>query len=190
MIRSTLPLGAKLRDGMTVRIVRVDVDQVRRGFLIDRRTECANQHSSMYEGSEKVLKDGRDGRGVERSTDWSVATESSLNENWSSARSFGSHRHAWSPTEPRHVPLHSTDHRFVRLELGGVGAVRVGRQSASDQLGGYYGLYQFALSTWYSVGGGPGNPIDASPPSRPIVPRCCTAAPVLLLGRSAARCCS
>ena len=26
---------------------------------------------------------------------------------------------------------------------------------------GYYGLYQFALSTWYSVGG-TGNPIDAS----------------------------
>ena len=27
---------------------------------------------------------------------------------------------------------------------------------------GYYGLYQFSLSTWHSVGGA-GNPIDASP---------------------------
>jgi soluble lytic murein transglycosylase-like protein len=27
---------------------------------------------------------------------------------------------------------------------------------------GYYGLYQFSLSTWHSVGGS-GNPIDASP---------------------------
>ncbi len=37
-----------------------------------------------------------------------------------------------------------------------------GNPRAVNSRGGYYGLYQFSLSTWASVGG-TGNPIDASP---------------------------
>jgi uncharacterized protein YabE (DUF348 family) len=37
-----------------------------------------------------------------------------------------------------------------------------GNPRAVNSSGGYYGLYQFSLSTWASVGGS-GNPIDASP---------------------------
>jgi resuscitation-promoting factor RpfB len=37
-----------------------------------------------------------------------------------------------------------------------------GNPRAVNSRGGYYGLYQFSLRTWASVGGS-GNPIDASP---------------------------
>ncbi len=153
------PLGAKLRDGMTVRIVRVDVDQVRRGFLIDQRT-VRRPDSSMYEGSEKVLKDGRDGRGVAIyrlvSRD-GVVTQRELVERKVLRKpqtrivAYGTKARPYTPPTTGSSGLNWA--ALAQCESGG--------NPRAINSGGYYGLYQFALSTWYSVGG-TGNPIDAS----------------------------
>jgi hypothetical protein len=48
------------------------------------------------------------------------------------------------------------------LNWGALAACESGGNPRAVNPAGYYGLYQFALSTWYSVGGS-GNPIDATP---------------------------
>ncbi len=48
------------------------------------------------------------------------------------------------------------------LNWGALAACESGGNPRAVNPAGYYGLYQFALSTWYSVGG-TGNPIDATP---------------------------
>ena len=153
-------LGARLRDGMTVRIVRVDVDQVRRGFSIDRKT-VRRPESSMYEGSEEVLKEGRDGRGtaiyrlVIRD---GVVTRRELIERKILRRAqtrvvaYGTKERPYTPPATGSSGLNWA--ALAQCESGG--------NPQAVNSAGYYGLYQFALSTWYSVGG-TGNPVDATP---------------------------
>ncbi len=48
------------------------------------------------------------------------------------------------------------------LNWGALAACESGGNPRAVNPAGYYGLYQFSLSTWASVGGS-GNPIDATP---------------------------
>ncbi|HVQ89093.1 MAG TPA: ubiquitin-like domain-containing protein [Actinomycetes bacterium] len=153
------PLGAKLRDGMVVRVVRIDVERSRRGFLIDHRT-IRRADDSMYEGAEKVVKEGHDGRGVAiyrlHSRDGVVVRRELVDRKITRHPAprvvvYGTKQRPYSP------PSTSAS----GLNWGALAQCESGGNPQAVNSAGYYGLYQFSISTWLSVGGS-GSPIDAS----------------------------
>jgi len=117
--------------------------------------------SDLYVGQQKVLQRGRDGRGVVISRvvrhDGVVVRERRLD------------RRVLSEPRRQVIAYGTTPRPFSAPATGAEGlnwAALAGCESGGNPRAvnpaGYYGLYQFALSTWYSVGG-TGNPVDASP---------------------------
>lgn len=67
----------------------------------------------------------------------------------------------YSPPVTRRSPQTTTP-RSSSSDLASIRACESGGDYTTDTGNGYYGAYQFTLSTWASVGGS-GNPADASP---------------------------
>lgn len=151
---------ARVRDGMTVKVTRVDVRTKRRSFTIERKT-IRRADAAMYEGQSKVVEAGRDGRGVAvyRLTKHDgVVVRRKLVERKVLQRAhervvrYGIKERPYSP------PSTSAGN----LNWAALAACESGGNPQAVNPAGYYGLYQFSLGTWAGVGGS-GNPIDASP---------------------------
>jgi uncharacterized protein YabE (DUF348 family) len=156
----SVPLGREVQTGMEIVVTRVKVATVRHAFTIDRDV-VRRADSDLYVGQQKVLQRGRDGRGVIISRvvrhDGVVVRERRLD------------RRVLSEPRRQVIAYGTTPRPFSAPATGAEGlnwAALAGCESGGNPRAvnpaGYYGLYQFALSTWYSVGG-TGNPVDASP---------------------------
>ena len=145
---------------MEIVVTRVDARTVRRGFVIDHAV-VRRADPSRYEGVEKVVQQGRDGRGV-------IVTRVVRHDGITVRQRQLDRRIVREPV--REIVVYGTKERpFVApatgaegLNWGALAACESGGNPRAVNPAGYYGLYQFALSTWYSVGG-TGNPIDATP---------------------------
>jgi uncharacterized protein YabE (DUF348 family) len=156
----SVPLDREVQTGMEIVVTRVKVATVRRTFTIDHDL-VRRADSDLYVGQQKVLQRGRDGRGVIISRvvrhDGAVVRERRLD------------RRVLSQPRRQIVAYGTTPRPFSAPATGAEGlnwsalaACESGGNPRAVNAAGYYGLYQFALSTWYSVGG-TGNPVDASP---------------------------
>ncbi|MEO8328705.1 MAG: resuscitation-promoting factor, partial [Candidatus Nanopelagicales bacterium] len=110
--------------------------------------------------TEKVLQNGNDGRGV-------AIYRFVRRDGVVTARTLVDRKVTRHAT-PRIVAYGTKERPYTPPSTGSSGlnwgALAQCESSGNPQAvnpGGYYGLYQFSLSTWYSVGG-TGNPINAS----------------------------
>lgn len=150
--------GRQVETGMEIVVTRVDARTVRRGFVIDHAV-VRRADPSRYEGSEKVVQQGRDGRGV-------IVSRVIRHDGVTVRLRQLDRQVVRRPV--REIVVFGTKQRPFVAPATGAGGLNWGALAACESGGnpravnpaGYYGLYQFALSTWYSVGGS-GNPIDA-----------------------------
>lgn len=153
-------LSHEVETGMQIVVTRVDVSTVRRGFTIDHRV-IRRADPSLYEGVEKVVQRGSDGRGV-------IITRVVRHDGVTVRQRQLDRRVTRGPV--REIVLYGTKVRPFSAPATGAEGLNWGALAACESGGnpravnpaGYYGLYQFSLSTWISVGGS-GNPIDATP---------------------------
>ena len=152
-------LSSELRAGMKVRIVRVDVGTSQRVLRLSPDV-VRRPDASMYEGQEKVLRAGDFGK--------AVATYRVTRHDGAIVKQRLIDRRVVESPASR-VVLYGTKERPYSAPSTGAEGLNWAALAQCESGGnpravnpaGYYGLYQFALSTWYSVGG-TGNPIDAS----------------------------
>lgn len=149
-----------IETGLEIVVTRVDRATVRRTLSIDHEV-VRRADSSRYEGYEQVVRPGRDGRAV-------VLVRLIRHDGVVVQERQVSRRVVREPV--REVVVYGTKPRPFSAPATGAEGLNWSALAACESGGnpravnpaGYYGLYQFALSTWYSVGGS-GNPIDASP---------------------------
>lgn len=158
--RADAALRAPVRDGMVVTVTRVDVRLVRKSFRIDHSV-VRRADDRMYEGDQRVVRAGRDGRGV---SVYRVTVEDGVvvrrvfvdrrvqRRPVAQVVEFGTRARVYAPPGTAIGDLNWA--ALAQCESGG--------NPRAVNPAGYYGLYQFDLGTWASVGGS-GNPIDASP---------------------------
>jgi len=153
--------GAKVKDGMVIRVTRVDGRTVSQdapiAFGVVRRP-----NGSMYVGTSKVARSGSVGV-LHR-----VYALTYINHKLASRKLVASKRTVHPVTR---IVDYGTKKRpaIVRSVSGANGlnwaalarCESGGNPRAVSSGGTYRGLYQFAMSTWHSVGG-VGDPIDAS----------------------------
>jgi len=153
-------LGREVQTGMQIVVTRVDARTTRRAFTIDHAV-VRRADPSRYEGVQKIIQRGRDGRGVvllrvvrhdgvtvrQRQLDRSV-----IRQPVREIVLFG------TKVRPFAAPATGAE----GLNWGALAACESGGNPRAVNAAGYYGLYQFSLSTWATVGGS-GNPIDATP---------------------------
>lgn len=150
----------QIESGLQIVVTRVAKREVKRNFSIDYSV-IRRADPTRYEGYEKVIQQGVDGRGVTttRVTRHDGVTVRQRKIDRSIVR-----------TPVREIVVYGTKVRPYSapatgaegLNWGALAACESGGNPRAVNAAGYYGLYQFALSTWYSVGGS-GNPIDATP---------------------------
>ena len=153
-------LSSELRPGMNVRITRVAVGRSQRTLRLSPEV-IRRPDASMYEGQEKVLRDGDFGR--------AIVVYRVIRHDGAVVKQRLLDRRVVERPAPRVVAYGTKQRPFSAPSTGGDGLnwgalaqCESGGNPRAINPAGYYGLYQFALSTWYSVGG-TGNPIDASP---------------------------
>jgi resuscitation-promoting factor RpfB len=152
-------LRHQVESGLQIEVTRVGVRTTSSRYRIEaplsRRADA-----DRYEGYEKVIQAGRAGRGVLKTRvirhDGVVVREVELKRD--------------VLRQPvRRIVVYGTKERPYSAPATGAEGLNWAALAQCESGGnpravnsaGYYGLYQFALSTWYSVGG-TGNPIDAS----------------------------
>lgn len=153
-------LGRKVETGLEVVVTRVDRRDVRKSFSIDHSV-IRRADASRFEGYEKVVQRGRDGRGV-------IITRVTRHDGVIVRQRKVERRVVSAPV--RAIVVYGTKDRPYSAPATGAEGLNWGALAACESGGnpravnsaGYYGLYQFSLSTWYAVGGS-GNPIDATP---------------------------
>lgn len=158
--RSDAALSARVHDGMVVTLTRVDIRVVRQPFRIHRAL-IRRADDTLYEGQQEVVRSGRHGRGVFR-VQLTVAdgvvvrrirlSREVLRRPIDRVVAYGTKARVFAPPG---TPIGD-------LNWGALAQCESGGNPAAVNPAGYYGLYQFDLSTWASVGGA-GNPTDASP---------------------------
>ncbi|MEO8106420.1 MAG: ubiquitin-like domain-containing protein [Actinomycetes bacterium] len=149
-----------VESGLQIVVTRVAQREVKKGFAIDYSV-IRRADSSRYEGYEKVIQRGIDGRRV-------VITRVTRHDGVPVRERKIDRRVVSTPV--RQIVVYGTKVRPYSapatgaegLNWGALAACESGGNPRAVNAAGYYGLYQFALSTWYSVGGS-GNPIDATP---------------------------
>ena len=155
--RIDVPLGGEPTSGEVITVVRVSVAQVTRGFVLEPQT-IKQPDSSLLEGTVEVDRRGSPGRGV-------VVYRVVRHDGVVVGRDAIS-RHVFLEPVSR-VVRYGTKQRLPAPSTGdglnwsALAHCESGGNPRAVNSAGYYGLYQFALSTWYSVGG-QGNPIDAT----------------------------
>ena len=153
-------LSHPVETGLQIEVTRVTTqvvhDRYRIAFPVARRADA-----DRYEGFEKVIQAGRPGVGVRQTEvikhDGIVVRQ----------RHLSSH----VVRDPvRRIVVYGTKERPYSAPATGAEGLNWAALAQCESGGnpqavnsaGYYGLYQFSLSTWASVGGS-GNPIYASP---------------------------
>jgi uncharacterized protein YabE (DUF348 family) len=151
-----------LKDGMTIRVTRIAGKRITENLAIAFDT-VRRSDSSLYSGQTKVLTAGRPGVLVRN---WTL----NYVDGRLKSRFLGSERVAAQPvtrvvavgTKARPAARRASSGSSGGLNWGALANCESGGNPRSVSSGGTYrGLYQFAISTWQSVGGS-GDPIDAS----------------------------
>jgi resuscitation-promoting factor RpfB len=149
---------APLVDGTVITVTRVGVDKVRVQYAV-RHPVIRRDDPSMYTGEQRVVRPGRDGQGVALYRvvrhDGVVVRRTLLERTVVRAPRAEIVRVG---TKARPSPTASAD----GLNWAALAQCESGGNPRAVNPAGYYGLYQFSLGTWASVGGS-GNPIDATP---------------------------
>jgi uncharacterized protein YabE (DUF348 family) len=155
------PAGTPLRDGMTVRLDRVEQRRVAKSVDVGFST-TKKKTSSLDKGQTKVDRKGTEGRArvvyLVTVVNGEPTAQQTLQRDVtrdpvSQVVLVGTREPASSTSLPS-----SGD----GLNWAALAQCESGGNPRAVNPAGYYGLYQFSLSTWASVGGS-GNPIDASP---------------------------
>ncbi len=157
--RADAALAATVRDGMVVTVTRVDVRVLRRPYAIERKL-VRRSNGSLYEGDEKLVRVGRDGRGVSVfrvTVEDGVVVRRELVKRSVVRRPVN--RVVEFGTKARVYAAPGT--AIGDLNWFALAQCESGGNPSAVNPAGYYGLYQFDLGTWAGVGGS-GNPIDAS----------------------------
>jgi resuscitation-promoting factor RpfB len=157
--RTSLYLGQGLLNRMRLQVFRVQVSEVTEtSAMPNERVETPDPNA--FEGEKTVTQAGVPG---EQATTYRVTVVDGVQTakdamNTAVTRAPVTEQVAVG-TKPRPTLTPSADGldwaALAKCESGG-------NPRAVNSRGGYYGLYQFSLRTWASVGGS-GNPIDASP---------------------------
>ena len=150
---------APLVDGTVITVTRVGVGEVRVGYAIAHDV-VRRSDPSLFTGVRRVVRKGSDGRGV---AVYRVVRHDGLVVR----RTLLSRDVVQRPTttvvrvgtKPRPVPQVTS---LADLNWAALAACESGGNPQAVNAAGYYGLYQFSLGTWVSVGG-TGNPVNASP---------------------------
>ena len=149
-----------VESGLQIVVTRVTKREVRKGFSINHSV-IRRADPSRYEGFEKVIQRGVDGRRI-------VISRVTRHDGVAVRERKIDRRVVRTPV--REIVVYGTKQRPYSapatgaegLNWGALAACESGGNPRAVNAAGYYGLYQFAMSTWYSVGGS-GNPIDATP---------------------------
>jgi uncharacterized protein YabE (DUF348 family) len=162
--RTTLYATQPLLDSMVLRVTRVQVGDVTEVEPVDYRT-VETDDPEAYEGDRTVTQDGVEG---ERTITWRVTLTDGVETGREQVDvavttppvdelvSVGSKEKPVAVAKA--VPAATAD----GLNWAALARCESGGNPRAVNPAGYYGLYQFSLSTWRGVGG-VGNPIDASP---------------------------
>ena len=156
--RTSLYPAQGLLNRMRLQVFRVKVAQVTSNAVVPAgRVETKDPN--IFEGEEKVTVPGVDGVQV---TTFRVTTidgkEASRTTLATTVTRKPSPAHVSVGTKPRPTLAPTAD----GLNWAALANCESTNNPRAVGSGGHYGLYQFSLSTWASVGGS-GNPIDASP---------------------------
>ncbi|MGH3744490.1 MAG: ubiquitin-like domain-containing protein [Mycobacteriales bacterium] len=157
------PLGAYPTDGLVVRIVRVTGRQMVDDTVIPATTRRVAD-SGLYVGRSVTVDRGQDGviRLVydARFTDGKLVAKTLVSRTQTTAMRPAVVHYG---TTPRPAPAHVSTGSSGGLNWGALADCESGGDpTLVSGNGEYYGLYQFSLSTWHSVGGS-GKPTAASP---------------------------
>jgi uncharacterized protein YabE (DUF348 family) len=153
-------LAHPVETGLQIVVTRVDTrvrsDRYRIDAPVVRRTD-----PTRYEGYEKVVQPGRAGVAIRQ--------VKVVRHDGVVVRTRTVSRNVVRQPERRIVVVGTKERPYVSpgtgaegLNWGALAQCESGGNPRAVNPAGYYGLYQFSLSTWASVGGS-GNPIDASP---------------------------
>lgn len=153
-------LGHRVDTGLQIVVTRVDTRMRSERYRIDapvvRRTD-----PNRYEGYERVVQPGRAGV--------AIGQVRVVRHDGVVVRTRTVSRHVVRQPVRRIVVVGTKERPYVApgtgaegLNWGALAQCESGGNPRAVNPAGYYGLYQFSLSTWASVGGS-GNPIDASP---------------------------
>ncbi len=153
-----------LVSSMVLRVTRVQVDDVTEVRPVDYRT-VETPDAEAYEGTRTVTQKGVEG---EQTVTWRVTVVDGVETGREQVGSavttpavdeqiaVGTKEKPAAPSTA--VPAATAD----GLNWAALARCESGGNPRAVNPAGYYGLYQFSLSTWRSVGGS-GNPINASP---------------------------
>jgi len=155
--RASLYPGQALLDKMRLQVYRVQVSEVTETAPIAHK-RVETKDANAYKGEEKVTRPGADG---EQTTTFRVTVTDGVE----TARAKLATTVTKQPvdelvtvgTKARPTPAASND----GLNWGALAKCESGGNPRAVNPAGYYGLYQFSLSTWHAVGGS-GNPVNAS----------------------------
>jgi resuscitation-promoting factor RpfB len=160
--RTSLLAGQALLDKMRLQVFRVHVDEVTETTPIPHR-RVESDDPNAYKGDETVTQKGVDGV---QTTTYRVTT--------TDGKESGRQQLSTAVTKPpvdelvsigtkaRPAATGPTPSTSDGLNWTALAKCESGGNPRAVNPAGYYGLYQFSLSTWKAVGG-TGNPIDASP---------------------------
>jgi uncharacterized protein YabE (DUF348 family) len=160
--RTSLYPAQPLLDSMVLRVTRVQVEDVSEVRPVDYRT-VESDDPDAYEGDRTVTQDGVEG---EQTITWRVTRTDGVETGREQVDaavttppvdelvSVGTKEKPVAAAAPAATADGLNWTALARCESGG--------NPRAVNPAGYYGLYQFSLSTWKGVGGS-GNPIDASP---------------------------
>ncbi len=160
----SVPLDAPLQPGLTLAITRI----VTKNATITERIKMpvrAAKNASMAKGTVKVIHKGRvgtqrvtyqfvyqNGKLVSRTKVTVIVVRAAVTQ----VQQVGTKVSASTAGDPGAVGGSAAG-----LNWAALAKCESGGNPRAVNPSGYYGLYQFSLSTWHSVGGS-GNPIDAS----------------------------
>ena len=165
--RATYP-----KDGELIKVFKITGKAKIRTESVSYRTKRIAD-SSMYEGSTKVIRDGKNGSRrvayefVKRDGKW-VLKRTLFAE--SLRKSVRQVIRVGTKARPAPTPAPTPSRQSAPAPSGSSGGLNWaalaqcesgGNPNAVSPNGLYFGLYQFSISTWQSVGGS-GNPTDAS----------------------------
>jgi uncharacterized protein YabE (DUF348 family) len=153
------PVTTPLQDGMTVKLDRIVQRRVEKDVSVDYPT-TKKSTSSMDKGQSKVTKAGEKGRA--HVVYLVTVTNGKTTDREVLQRSVTEQPVAQEVLVGTREPEVSLPSGGGGLNWAALAKCESGGNPRAVNPAGYYGLYQFSLSTWHSVGGS-GNPIDASP---------------------------
>ncbi len=157
-----------LRDGLTVKLARVTQKRVTKTETVEHKTRHT-ESAKLYKGESKVVTAGRDG--VEKAV-WTITrtdgkiTKRTLVDSTVTRAPVTAVVQVGTKAKPAAPSSGSSGSSGGTASSDGLNwsalaACESGGNPKAVNPAGYYGLYQFSLSTWAAQGGS-GNPINAS----------------------------